>query len=121
MSTRNGIKIFTDVDMTIANEFALEISSDYNLTFQFFWAGLVGLGTVSLFYSADGIHWDKYPLRDLEQSVVYYDLPIVGGGDSMTVKINNLGSGWMKIGYFANGVTAGILNGVMNMLDNKHY
>lgn len=121
MSTRNGIAIFTNADMTIANEFVMELSADYNLTFQFFWAGLVGSGVVSLFYSTDSIHWDKYPLRDLEQSVVYYDLPIIGGVDSMTVKINNLGSGFIKLGYVPSGVTGGNLGGLLNIMDNRHY
>ena len=120
MSTRNNIKPFIAQDMTMSADFVYELSADYNITLQFFWTGLVGTGVVSLFYSSDGIHWDKYPLRDLEQSVVYYDLPIVGGTDSMTVKINNLGSGFIKIGYVTS-ASGGVLDGNMNILDNKHY
>ena len=121
MSTRNGKPIFNDADMTLSSDaFVLEVSADYNMTFQFFWSGLVGTGTISLFYGIDAVHWDKYPLRDLEQGVVYYDLPIVGGDDSLTFKINSLGSGFIKVGYVSS-ATDGLLTGTLTMMDNKHY
>ena len=48
MSTRNGKYIFTDLDMTSSNDsFVFEISADYNMTFQFYWSGLIGTGTVT--------------------------------------------------------------------------
>jgi len=121
MSTRNGKPIFTNHDMSLSDDaFIFEVSADYNMTFQFFWTSLVGTGTVTLFYGIDGVHWDKYPLRDLEQSVIYYDLPIVGGDDSLTFKINNLGSGFIKIGYVSS-ATGGVLTGTLTMMNNRHY
>jgi hypothetical protein len=121
MATRNNIKVFENVAMTVTSEFVYELSADYNISFQAHWTGLVGEAKFSLFYSLDGLHFDKYPLKELEAGVIYYDIPIVGADESFCFKLNNIGSGFLKFSYSNNTASSGTINGRLNIMDNKHY
>lgn len=115
----NGLKILTDIDLTVGGNWTTNSSTNYGFYLQVFWDGVAGDGKYFLEASNNGTHWEKYPTFKPIESVWTLEREISGATGSSSIHIFEWFPDYLRVTIEPNTATSGNVSALFTMINKQ--